>query len=95
MLFIVLPGLMFIFIQVLHMLVCQKGNTIIQMFKLQTYNRLQRLNLSMSYRSMLRIIDSLGTAHDAEVKCWKESLVQNLTRSPQVGMMLPNNCICM
>lgn len=84
-----MPRQMFIFIQVLHILISKKENSIMQISNLQTYTRLQKLNLSMSYRSMLRILDSLGTTHDAQVKCWKQSLVQNLTRNPQVRMMLP------
>lgn len=39
----------------------------------------------MSHSSMLRMIDSLGTVHDAEVKCWKEAITQTLSRTPQVN----------
>ena len=53
---------------------------------LQVYERLQKLNLSMSHSQLLRLVDKLGWDYDAKVKNWQASLIfkMNTSASAQV-----------
>lgn len=56
-------------------------NTII----LQVYDRLQKLNLTMSHPQLLRLVDKVGLHHDARVMEWRDALMQEiLNKSPRV-----------
>ena len=59
-------------------------NTII----LQVYDRLQKLNLTMSHPQLLRLVDKLGLHHDARVMEWRDALdalmQEILNKSPRV-----------
>ena len=53
---------------------------------LQVYDRLQKLNISMSHSQLLRLVDKLGSDHDARVLNWRDSLTAKMENSisPQV-----------
>ena len=48
---------------------------------LQVYERLQKLNLSMSHSQLLRLVDKLGMDHDARVLNWRDSLISKMKKS--------------
>lgn len=48
---------------------------------LQTFNRLQRLNLTMSYRSLIRLLDKVGAKYDEKTKQWRDDLIASLKSS--------------
>ena len=43
-------------------------------FKIKVYTRLQRLNICMSHKTVIRDIEEMGENFDARVKRWQESL---------------------
>lgn len=47
----------------------------------QVYQRLQKLNLTMSHPSLVRLIDKVGEDYDAKVKGWRDAIVANLASS--------------
>ena len=49
---------------------------------LQVYERLQRLNFSMSHSQLLRLGDKLGVDHDGRVLNWRDSLSAKRKTSP-------------
>ncbi len=49
---------------------------------LQTYNRLQKLNITMSYSSVLSLVDKVGADHDVKVHEWRDVLVHKLSDTP-------------
>ncbi len=42
---------------------------------IQVYQRLQRLNLTVSHSSMIRIVDIFGKNHDSKLKQWRDGVV--------------------
>lgn len=44
----------------------------------QVYDRLQKLSLCVSYRTLLRLLDKIGTDYDQEVKNWSNSLLSTI-----------------
>lgn len=51
---------------------------------LQVYQRLQRLNLTVSHSSVIRLLESVGEKFDAQVKEWRDVLVSTLDSRNQV-----------
>ena len=45
----------------------------------QVYSRLQKLNVSMSYKTTNDIVTSIGEGHDNVVKLWRNHLASTLT----------------
>ena len=48
---------------------------------LQTFNRLQQLNLTTSYRSLIRLLDKVGAKYDEKTKQWRDDLIASLKSS--------------
>ena len=51
---------------------------------LQVYERLQKLNITVSHRQLLRLIDKLGMNHDGKVLEWRDALVVELKNTTTV-----------
>ena len=45
---------------------------------LQVYNRLQKVNLSMSSRTTIRLFTQLGVQHDVKVMEWRDLLTTSI-----------------
>ncbi len=42
---------------------------------------MQPLNITVSYSSLLRLLDKIGENHDARVKSWKHAIVDQMKNS--------------
>ena len=51
-----------------------KGITIIE--HLQVYERLQKVNVTMSHQVTIRLLTKLGARHDEVVKRWQDALAR-------------------
>ena len=73
--------------QNLKMSLLQKIISLVLYCAIQTYARLQKLNLTMSYQQLLRLVDKLGMNHDEKVLGWRDALVIELRnrKPPQVS----------
>ena len=47
------------------------------------YERLQKVNVTMSHQVTVRLLTKLGKTHDEDVKIWQESLNTSLTTKLQ------------
>lgn len=47
---------------------------------MQVYQRLQKLNLTVSHQTLIKLVDNVGKDHDARVLQWRDILVQKLKR---------------
>ena len=56
---------------------------------LKVYERLQKLNLSVSHMSVNRLIDSVGEDFDQQVMEWRESFILDLN-DVQVNLTYKN-----
>ena len=48
---------------------------------LQTYTRLQKLNLTVSHPSLIRLLNKLASSFDEKAKGWKDGLLHLLHAS--------------
>ena len=48
---------------------------------IQVYQRLQPLNITVSYSSLLQLLKEVGENHDARVKDWKAAIVESMKNS--------------
>ena len=53
---------------------------------LQVYERLQKVNLTMSHRVVVRLVTKLGVGHDAKVKEWQNFLASRLDAGNKVSL---------
>ena len=42
------------------------------------HERLQKVNLALSHRSLTKLVHLIGQNHDATVKCWRDQLAEEL-----------------
>ena len=49
----------------------------------QVYERLQKVNVTMSHQVTVRLLTDLGKLHDEDVKVWQESITKSLTTKLQ------------
>ena len=56
---------------------------------IQVYSRLNALELSVSYSTVITLIDNLGKDHDKEVYNWRDDMAALLTNGNSV-MSLPS-----
>ena len=43
------------------------------------YTRLQKLNVSMSYQTIIRLVTEVGEGHDSVVKLWRDHFASGLS----------------
>jgi len=61
---------------------------------LQVYTRLQKLNLAMSHSSVIRLVENIGTNHDAAVKEWRDTLLASIhSRNPDAEVIHLIQCV--
>lgn len=61
---------------------------------LQVYTRLQKLNLAMSHSSVIRLVEKIGTNHDAAVKEWRDTLLASIhSRNPDAEVIHLIQCV--
>ena len=46
---------------------------------MQVYDRLQKLGISMSYKSTVRLLKDIGKDHDHNVVAWRDQLINETT----------------
>ena len=49
-------------------------SSLIPLFNLKAYTRLQKVNLSMSHQTVVCLVDQMGMDHDSKVKEWQKTL---------------------
>lgn len=49
----------------------------------QVYERLQKVNVTMSHQVTVKLLTELGKHHDEDVKVWQESITKSLTTKLQ------------
>ena len=54
------------------------------LFILQTFNRLQKLNLTVSYPTLIRVLDKFGETFDESTRKWRDELQKLLATSGSV-----------
>ena len=58
------------------------------MLFIQVFERLQKLNICMSYRTTIRLVNALGMDYDAVVCKWRDSLVPGLENLTSVSFLV-------
>ncbi len=64
--------------QVSFLLTGNSAPIIIVFVLVQVYHRLQPLNITVSYSSLLRLLKKVGENHDALVNTWKVAIVESM-----------------
>ena len=60
---------------------------------IQVYERLQKLNLSMSHSQLLRLVDKLGMDYDARDLNWRDSLISKINTSASKQVHVHRGCM--
>ena len=69
--------------------VCQQHNSdqVYRYMTLQTYTRLQKLNLTVSHPSLIRLLNKVGSTFDEKATIWRDGLL-NLLRTSETSVRL-------
>ena len=55
------------------------------MYVLKVFERLQKLNICMSYRTTIMLVNAIGSGHDTRVCQWRDSLSMYLDNLESVS----------
>ncbi len=53
-------------------------------FIIKVYQRLHKLNISVSYSTMIRLLDNVGKDFDLQVRDWRNRVVATLDQTNEV-----------